>query len=397
MNSPNYTFPADSGKSCKNDSRLASDLHHSRPVSALKNRSGPENDVYFQGEPYRLLNKLRKTPRFPVFNGRTMKNRTRDCMKFPSGSFAAIREFLNDGNTTGKHFWSSIQTCKSIHVCPVCSTRLRAAKAAQVQRCINGWLRDGGSVSLVTLTFPHSRDDCLWNLTHRMSWARHCFARHRQLQPICEQIGFFESIKSIEFTWGTDNGWHPHNHQLWFTDKEVDAEDLKSDIYPIWARACELRGLGTPSFEHGVDVRIGETAAEYITKSGISPDKDLAKEITHSHKKLAKGERLTPMGITARLGTDPLYLSLWCEYAIATRGKHAVSRFPKLQKRYNVTTVSDSEIMAGMDTSVLKHLVHRADYKEVMSKGRLFDALEVFNNGGDSADFANFLMDLDHD
>lgn len=365
----------------------------SNAFSPYKNRDGSEISVYYLGEPFRLLNLLRCTPEFPTIGKRSMKNRTRMCMKFTTGDYAQIREFIKDGFPTNKHFWSSVHTCKSIHLCPICGPRLRSAKSDQIQKCINCWLKDGGSVSLITLTFSHSRSDCLIDLTDRMKEADNSFSRHRSVKDIKSSLGLFESIKNLEFTWGEANGWHPHTHQLWFTEKPINPVELKKALFPHWKAACIRRGLKAPNFDNGLDIRSGESAADYLAKSGIKPDKDLAKEITHGHRKIAKGDRLTPMGIASLIKTDPLYMSLWCEYAVATHRKHFISRFPKLQNLYNLTELTDSEVLEGLSESVMKSLIHKYNYRLLESKGLLYEALEIFNLGGTANDLNELIKE----
>ena len=392
MNIDNYTLSADSGNSIENNSCFAHEGDFFGPYDPYKYSVGHENYDYYQEAPFGLLRKLRSTPEIVTYGGRSMKNRTRSCMKFVAGGYASIRESKRNGEGTGRHFWSSLMTCKSVHLCPICSIRRRSFKAAEVQHCINGWLRDGGAVSLVTLTFPHRREDSLIDLTDRMLEANRSFIGHRTVREIWDCIGFFEAIRNIEFTWGTDNGFHPHTHQLWFTESEIDPDELKGSLFPQWEAACIRRGLRAPDYEHGMDIRCGESAAEYLAKTGIGPDKDLAKEITHSHCKLARGERLTPMGITARLGDDPLYMRLWCEYAVATHRRHVISRFPKLKNRYGTPDLNEDDL----NVSILKTLVSPEDYSLIYSKDLLWEALKVFNDGGSPADFGLFLRSL-HD
>ena len=46
------------------------------------------------------------------------------------------------------------------------------------------------------------------------------FVEHRQIKKIFEILGVKHKIKGQEITWG-ENGWHPHNHILLFTQHAV--------------------------------------------------------------------------------------------------------------------------------------------------------------------------------
>jgi hypothetical protein len=56
-------------------------------------------------------------------------------------------------------------------------------------------------------------------------------------------------IIALEFTWGDENGWHPHYHVLLVHDQELDAAAiaaLHAHIHSRLAAACRDHGLRQP-------------------------------------------------------------------------------------------------------------------------------------------------------
>ena len=74
-------------------------------------------------------------------------------------------------------------------------------------------------------------------------------------------MGYIGQIRGYETTHGrkgTNNGWHPHFHFLQFVMVKGDAAQLmdwKTRLYLRWDAYCQKAGLGSPSFQHGIDLR----------------------------------------------------------------------------------------------------------------------------------------------
>ena len=66
------------------------------------------------------------------------------------------------------------------------------------------------------------------------------------------------------------NGWHPHNHILLLTKNQVeDYQSYISDLAVLWIKACTKAGLNAPSMTHGLDIRDGNYASQYVAKWGL--------------------------------------------------------------------------------------------------------------------------------
>ena len=169
-----------------------------------------------------------------------------------------------------------------------------------------------------------------------------------------------ETLRAYEFTWGEENGWHPHIHALFWTEKKnfkhiLDYEQKLIDRWWYCAKFCALKILNKRkpdqkeenkqfvenlytewrkkskdghksvyiSRDNNGAVRV-EKSSWYI--SGWSSDA----ELTRAEFKTAHGKNLTPFQILykAELTDDPTerdkWLKLFTEYALATVRKRRV-------------------------------------------------------------------------
>lgn len=349
----------------------------------------------FQGKsPSALLTAWRRftDPFFKsVDHMKVVKNQAMWCMFQVSDSHAEIHQSLRNG----RHSWKKVVPCGSVHQCPICSGIARRKKAILIQKLINEHLKHGGGVALLTVTAPFYRDDSLDFAVDGLLNSIKGFWSSRARKDICQRLGMIGSIRNLEITWGRENGWHPHSHFLLFVDDEFDCSDLEYAFYPVWKTYVEKRIGRTPSPKHGVNVVRGETAAEYLVKSGLEDKPDLAREITHAHTKSAKGERLTQWGILSKAADDEINRDFWLrllsDYVIATHGRHTVSRFDSLMKFYGIDKKEQDAIVEHEFETVLKARVPYELYRKIYAKYLLEDALAIFDAGGDLENLIEFV------
>ena len=130
----------------------------------------------------------------------------------------------------------------------------------------------GGEVHLLTLTAPHTRFDVLEELQAKLGKALNGFLADKTVKKTFKEMGYIGQIRGYEVTHGrkgTNNGWHPHFHFLQFVQVKGDAAQLmdwKTRLYLRWDAYCQKAGLGSPSFQHGIDLRDGSFADRYISR-----------------------------------------------------------------------------------------------------------------------------------
>jgi hypothetical protein len=249
--------------------------------------------------------------------------RQRNCGAAPVGDQVEIR--IKDGSA----YYCGLETCGNVWLCPVCSAKIHHRRAAELRDALTTWTGEGHSASLVTITVPHDLDDPLSRLvdTQRDAWQH--VTQGAAWQRLKRRLGIAGHIIALEFTWGDENGWHPHHHVLLVHDQDLDAAaitKLHAHIHMRLATACHKHGLRKPDQLHAVriDPNVSATAAgAYIAKGG---DWTPAEELTRGDLKTSRTGSRAPFQILAdyyQTG-DSRDHDLWREYARVTRGLAAV-------------------------------------------------------------------------
>jgi hypothetical protein len=254
--------------------------------------------------------------------------------------------------------YSGVSTCGSVWHCPICAAKVTEARRRELDLAVTAWVKYGGMVNLLTLTFPHEWDMTLPDLLTRFGKAMQSFKNCKKYKRIMADAGRAGSIRSLETTWG-ENGWHPHTHDLVFLVRELttfEVDTLKSE----WARLCIKAGLGDNSklsdmLNHGLDIQDGRYAAEYIAKFGHDSAWGASAEMTKPHSKLGKvgefggADHYTPFQLLAWAESgDQRAGALFREFAAAFEGKRMLSWSPKLRLLLTgyENELSDAELAA---------------------------------------------------
>jgi hypothetical protein len=205
-----------------------------------------------------------------------------------------------------------------------------------------------------TYTFSHHKKESLENNLSRFKDARRAVKSGRWAKEHKEKYGIVGSIDVLEATYGhKSNGWHPHTHELIFTEKEVDPAELERDIRLKWKAEAAKHGLTMN--EHGFVLTKTEGAiADYIAKFGKEPyDSNHVwgpeAELTKGHLKKGHGpeeeEHLTPFGILNAIDNGHQELEpVFQEYALAFKGRQQLRWSPGLKKRLSIEEKTDEEL-----------------------------------------------------
>jgi len=273
---------------------------------------------------------------------------------------------------------SGICICGSLWTCPVCSARISEHRRKDLQQGVSGWEGEGGSVMLLTLTFPHVVSDRLLETYPKFGSAMTRFQKHRTFRQWASDHGLKHRVRASEITHGA-NGWHPHAHVLLFLDRPV-AQEAVSSLFDAWSAACRLAGLGSPSRANGIDLRNGSHAAAYAAKWG------LAHELTKGHSKRGRAGSRTPFDLLACHADtgDMLDARLFREYAQAT------FRRPQLQWSYGSRAalglkkeLTDEEAAKGETTpaDVLLATMTNEQFRLVVRARAQCDLIDLANDG----------------
>ena len=278
------------------------------------------------------------------------ESRTAKCLRW--------RAFQQEVTVWGNHehktaHYGGLQTCASVWACPVCAAKIAERRRAEVLGAMLVHQSGGGNVHMLTLTVPHQRGDDLAQLLERQAQALKRFADDRQVKAVYTEMGYIGQIRALEVTHGRrsprNNGWHPHYHLLLFTGSGVDLgafspvnmNDWRARLYLVWARVCELSGLGRPSYQHGLKLDKGDKASDYISKWGLEH------ELTLGHIKKGKTGNETPFDLLRAVladKNDKQAAALFREYAETFKGKRQLFWSHGLKARLAVEDASDQEL-----------------------------------------------------
>lgn len=305
---------------------------------------------------------------------------------------------------------SGVGTCGSVWTCPVCAAKITEARRAELMEGMARAKSIGLRPFLMTLTTPHGQGQALGELLPDFQKALTSFKNSKTFKGVSARMNRAGSIRSLEVTWGEENGWHPHTHDLVYVegdlqamaDWRLNADDPESTLRAAWFKALKKAGLATESqradvFEHGLDIRDGTYAAEYVAKFGREATSEgwgLSGELTKSHSKLGKrGQRFTPFQLLqwAKTG-DEQSAALFREFADAFNGKRMLSYSPKLKAKLEVGDIPD-EVLASMESPMPEEesagSLSVDDYHEVVKRGAVADLLNYAAaclNNPDTAD-----------
>ncbi len=221
-----------------------------------------------------------------------------------------------DGSSSRLH---GVTTCKSVWACPTCSARICAVRQAELAEGMKTWIGQGGYVFLMTLTHPHELSDALGETMPKLAKATAHFKNSKTYKRILGKGIRKGTVSSLEVTRGERSGWHPHRHDLVFctpdafgnliegeagrlTSRIID--ELKHAWYVALLKAglCD-QGEMSDVLAHGLDVRGGQYAAEYIAKFGKDQKWGLSREVTMHACKTG----------TDNKGAHPFQLLAWAE------------------------------------------------------------------------------------
>lgn len=295
-----------------------------RPLESITYETFVTNPARFKK--YSLL----KTAQSVLFDGsKEMKEQHRTC--WCHRGTASANETVTvyrqtDGNSSRLH---GVTTCKSVWGCPVCSAKICAVRQSELSGALVEWTKQGGYTWLMTLTFPHERHQALAEQLPKFTKAKAFFKNSKTYKRILCKSERKGSVTSLEVTLGV-NGWHPHQHDLVFAtqntygnvserlDGSMDSSEI-TELKHAWYVALLKSGLCDSTqmndvLKHGLDVRGGQYAAEYVAKFGREQAWGLSREVTmHACK---NGNEKTNPHAKAReeiKGAHPFQLLAWAE------------------------------------------------------------------------------------
>ena len=320
------------------------------------------------------------------------KSRTAFCLRSRIKGGEGVGVWRSTQHQTAHY--SGLIVCGSVWTCPVCAAKISERRRLELQAAIAQHRESGGDAYLLTLTTPHGRRDDLAQLLAMQAKALASFTAQRAVKAVFAEMGEIGRVRAFEVTngrKGTNNGWHPHYHFLQFAKGGADAAQLmdwRTRLYLEWAKCCERAGLGTPSFQHGLDLQDGSKADKYLSKWGLEC------EMTKGHIKQAKAGGETPFDLLRAVladKSDRQAAALFSEFGRVFKGKRQLSWSRGLRARFDLVEKTDEEIaQEHTEGAELLGLISVDEWRDVLRVQARGVVLELAAAGGWSA-VARFL------
>jgi len=199
----------------------------------------------------------------------------------------------------------------------------------------------GGSVLLMTLTVPHSREDEPFSLLARLLKAYRAFGQGKRAWTALLP-GVVGSVRALEVTHGMANGWHPHLHVLVFLEGEAHPKKWAPVLLEQWAKVTKRHKLGEVN-GHGLRLDDGSQAAKYASKWGLED------ELTKAHiKQGRKGGNRTPWALLADYTEGDKHAGhLFREFFLAFKGKSQLQWSRGLRAHFGLNQEKTDEELAA--------------------------------------------------
>lgn len=297
--------------------------------------------------------------------------------------------------------YGGLQTCGSVWMCPVCSAKITERRRVELTAAFVAAKELGLRAVLTTYTLRHRAGDSLAWLLDGLMLARKKATGGRAAKLLRERFGVAGSVRALEVTWGEQNGWHGHIHELSFVPEGVNLDGLEAGLSHQWDRGLRLAGMRQVN-EHGCDVRTADISiAEYLQKFGHERGWNVEHELSKQPTKQGREGHFTPSQLLRSFAVDGNMAAgdKWREYAIVFKGSRQLYWSPGLRKTLlpGVAELTDAELAERVDASgyVLARL-SLLEWKAVLWNNKRAEVLLIAaRSGGDRAELDAFLAALE--
>jgi hypothetical protein len=307
-------------------------------------------------------------------------------------------------NSTGNPYYSGLQTCSSVWICPVCAKKITEVRRQEIEKAVES--HKNGSIFMVTFTIPHYIQDSLKSSYDLLLDCRRIMKGQKKVknlknrflkesfEEIAEKFDFLGDIASIEITYSDNSGFHPHCHSLFFFNRfltvqeRAEFENLMRFAWCdalLYRKKLEYKKSFDFLFVRGLKVDEIKNLADYVTKAEIK-DKSFSEiqkivecyknrwkysdELTKSHSKNGRMQSLTPFDflriirMTKDTNIFKKFSALFCEYYQATFGKRQIfwgkcfKSKVGMKQHFKINSLSDEEITQGVEQEKDKYIGH---------------------------------------
>lgn len=290
---------------------------------------------------------VERTKLYDIEGSRSLSAKFRVARCYQS-KVAGRQPELWQSKESGRVSWHNVGVCGSVWTCPCCAPKINLRRREEIASAYEAVGAAGGVAYMMTYTVKHGIGDDVAVLVAKYKDAMQLLQKSQAFKEITRKkalkrpragslpyLGYLGRIANLEVTYGAKNGWHPHEHHLWFFERDLTARELtavRTSLFDAWAEACEAVGLPRPLKTVkvggkvrylGLDIRKALSAAEYLSKFGHERLWAPEKELASSHVKQAKAKGRTPFQLLADYADgDAQAGQKFTEFAEAFLGRH---------------------------------------------------------------------------
>lgn len=280
--------------------------------------------------------------------------------------------------------------CGSVWLCPVCSAHIRFVRSLEIAEACRRHLEAGGGLLFWTATLRHHGGEALAPLLDGLLSAHGGVIRGAPWKRQAERYGILGRIRSTEVTWGQVNGWHPHLHAVWFTERPLtvaENDQLGAWLSERWQAMVARRGLQLPDLEHGSKLELvarGDAVGAYVAK--VQEAASVPLEVARGDLKQGRPGRMVPFELLARAADgEASWLRRWWEYEAATKGRKCIAWSNGLRERLGIDPEREDEDLVADDATDEDSLIavlHADEWAAVCRAGMDATLLEAAEDDG---------------
>lgn len=288
-------------------------------------------------------------------------HRTRLCHAVRSSHADVITLKISKAESSGKSAsLSGVQTCGSVWACPVCSARIAMQRGKEIGYVIDEMIKTGHIPLMMTNTASHKKDTHLPTFIKKFSQAWRMFTQSRKWRKLKASLGIKHSIKAIEATHTSANGFHHHQHGILFAHadkinemKPFQVQDWQAAVTEHWQHCLDANGL-YGSKGRSLDIQMsGDVKKDYLSKLGMldSDTTNLDYELTAGRNKSYKGRNIWQILQSASRG-NKADASLYVQYVQAYDGKNWITYSRGLKALVKLDEMPEEEASEQIEETV---------------------------------------------
>lgn len=332
----------------------------------------------------------------------TKYHRTSLCKHAVNGQEVCLHKGKNPETNKPRGYFTGLQTCGSVWTCPICANRIQEQRRGEIAQAMKFLCAEaqGKQAVMVTFTFPHQVTDQLKDLLEKFSKSLHDFKSSNSFTLFKKRYGFEGLIRSLEITRG-GNGWHPHTHELFFVDKNLDQPEFKEWLQNRWLKVCSKSGLVNIEddnqvdavLKHSLDVKFNCSTSDYLAKFDDKANWGVDREIAKASSKQGKKNGMHPFELAHKN-----YHSLFIEYTDAIKGKAQLFWSRGLKEKVGIFDITDEEIAEleeKEEDQVIGFLRKIEDWKTVTAYELRAKILEMVEDGFDIVAIRRYIAEYE--